>query len=268
MHTQPLNSNQVEHQAFDFELVFPQGKLSRYVQGLWSAFHSPQTSNPVTRWLQADACSGVMFVLSGTVELYETQYSQGTFFIPVSKEAHTITLHPNTQLVGIRFQPGIGMGVMTQLTAASSLGPFQLHRSVFNDLEQTLIHANKSNQTLLLLENWLDKEIDFDKLMPTSFFLSFDFISDTQKNHQDAPIGQRQTERLFKNWVGISPKMFQRIVRVKHTLAALKATPDISLVQLALEYGYADQAHMTREVKSIAKITPKHYCKLVSQNII
>lgn len=72
-------------------------------------------------------------------------------------------------------------------------------------------------------------------------------------------ISRRQFERRFMQHVGISPKVFSRIIRFQNTL---KYSPNIkigNLTSLALEYGYADQAHFIREFKEFSGINPKYY---------
>jgi AraC-like DNA-binding protein len=57
--------------------------------------------------------------------------------------------------------------------------------------------------------------------------------------------------------VGMSPKRFTRIVRAQAALRRLSETPAPDLNALAAELGFADQAHMTREVRWVAGVTPK-----------
>ncbi|MCW4631639.1 MULTISPECIES: helix-turn-helix domain-containing protein [Marinomonas] len=74
------------------------------------------------------------------------------------------------------------------------------------------------------------------------------------------PLSQRQIERQFQCRLSMSPKYFQRLRRVRAVLLALQQTEHHSrLAELALEYGFSDQAHMTRECQLIAGITPKRY---------
>lgn len=70
-------------------------------------------------------------------------------------------------------------------------------------------------------------------------------------------IGPRQLQRRFTAAVGYGPKMFQSILRFQRllNLAGSKHTRR-SLVQLAADVGYADQAHMTREVQRFADCPP------------
>ncbi len=61
----------------------------------------------------------------------------------------------------------------------------------------------------------------------------------------------------------MSPKRFQRILRVNNTISLLKSNPNTDLLELALDNGFIDQAHMTREFKQIAIITLKRFSKKI-----
>ncbi len=59
----------------------------------------------------------------------------------------------------------------------------------------------------------------------------------------------------FAQSVGLTPKEFARLMRLKATLQALDAS-DASLSELAADTGFADQAHATREVRRVTGLTP------------
>jgi len=67
----------------------------------------------------------------------------------------------------------------------------------------------------------------------------------------------RQTERLFKQHVGLTPKQFCKIVKYTqlHKLLAAKKATD-TLLGLALKTGYYDHAHLTKQFKKITRNTP------------
>ena len=69
-------------------------------------------------------------------------------------------------------------------------------------------------------------------------------------------IGDRQLRRRFADAVGYGPKTLERVLRFQRflLLAARDAAPD--LARLALEAGYADQAHLTRESSRLAGLPP------------
>jgi|SRR6516162_7801060 AraC-like DNA-binding protein len=84
--------------------------------------------------------------------------------------------------------------------------------------------------------------------------------------HPDGRIGQlshwigmseRQLHRRFSAAIGYGPKMFQSVLRFQRLLkTAREAGAEQSLADLAASAGYADQAHMTREVRRLANLRP------------
>jgi AraC-like DNA-binding protein len=69
-------------------------------------------------------------------------------------------------------------------------------------------------------------------------------------------IGERQLLRRFDRAVGYGPKMLDRVLRLQRLLDALEHGRGQDLAWLALDLGYADQAHMTREAVVLAGRTP------------
>jgi AraC-like DNA-binding protein len=69
-------------------------------------------------------------------------------------------------------------------------------------------------------------------------------------------VSERTLLRLFERHLGLAPKHFARIVRFQRVLASCKTARVHSLADLALAAGYADQAHLTREVSALGGLTP------------
>jgi AraC-like DNA-binding protein len=67
-------------------------------------------------------------------------------------------------------------------------------------------------------------------------------------------IGERQLRRRFADAVGYGPKTLQRILRFQRFLALSESESD--LAWLAVEAGYADQAHLTRECRRLSGLPP------------
>jgi AraC-like DNA-binding protein len=68
-------------------------------------------------------------------------------------------------------------------------------------------------------------------------------------------LGDRQLRRRFADAVGYGPKTLDRILRFQRFLALARAT-GTDLARLALEAGYADQAHLTRECTRLSGLPP------------
>jgi AraC-like DNA-binding protein len=65
---------------------------------------------------------------------------------------------------------------------------------------------------------------------------------------------ERQLRRRFLSGVGYGPKTLQRVLRMRRFLAGGRSSG--GLVRAALEAGYADQAHLSRECRALTGLTP------------
>jgi AraC-like DNA-binding protein len=68
---------------------------------------------------------------------------------------------------------------------------------------------------------------------------------------------ERQLHRRFAAAIGYGPKMYQSVMRFQRLLRTARETgTQQSLAELAASAGYADQAHMTRDVHRFAGVRP------------
>lgn len=68
---------------------------------------------------------------------------------------------------------------------------------------------------------------------------------------------RRRLERAFLRDVGLRPKLFARIVRLNAVLAGLDPAERVRAVDLALDAGYFDQAHLLRDFRDLAGRSPR-----------
>lgn len=72
-----------------------------------------------------------------------------------------------------------------------------------------------------------------------------------------AGLSRRQLERVFLDQVGLSPKLFLRIIRFQEALGALRDRPERpDWARVAVEHGFYDQAHFIRDFRAFAGATP------------
>ncbi|WP_339724167.1 helix-turn-helix transcriptional regulator [uncultured Paraglaciecola sp.] len=68
----------------------------------------------------------------------------------------------------------------------------------------------------------------------------------------------RSLQRLFKTYVGLSPKWLIRKYRLHHALERLE-NQRLTLAELAVNLDYSDQSHLIRDFNEFLNITPKQY---------
>jgi len=250
---------------FDLQIFQPKGRLSASVQGVWSASTAPQNSNDIKKWLHSDACSGILFNLKGDIYLGDALFSTESIYLPVSKQAQLLTLTPGAQLAGLRFHPAMGFGIFGKHVERPTAIKIEDDMSFsLLSLSRQLTGTRGHYARIVALYKWLNMAIDFSNLAPTSLMQALNAMQGCKtpgQLNEDISLSQRQIQRQFQKWMGMTPKHYQRIIRVKETLSFLKHNPQTSLAGLAIKNGFTDQAHMTRECKQIAKITPRQYSK-------
>jgi len=68
--------------------------------------------------------------------------------------------------------------------------------------------------------------------------------------------GRRQLERAFRAGVGVTPKTLSRVIRFQNLLRVAGRATGASWADLAARCGYADQAHLVRDFRELAGVTP------------
>jgi AraC-like DNA-binding protein len=74
-------------------------------------------------------------------------------------------------------------------------------------------------------------------------------------------LSMRQLQRLFADYVGVSPKWVIRRHRLHEAAARAAAGTRLHLGALAAELGYSDQAHLTRDFASMIGVPPAQYAQ-------
>ena len=62
-------------------------------------------------------------------------------------------------------------------------------------------------------------------------------------------ISSRQMERLFREYIGMTPKKLSNLVRYQFLWRDILYDPDLNILDAVHKYGYTDQSHLLREFK-------------------
>lgn len=95
------------------------------------------------------------------------------------------------------------------------------------------------------------------------------------KSEGEAPLGallesfglsERQLRRRFVAEVGLTPKVFSRLRRVRRACADLLHNAPSGIAAISYEHGYSDQAHLSREMRTVFGLSPQllhHYLRQI-----
>lgn len=71
-----------------------------------------------------------------------------------------------------------------------------------------------------------------------------------------AGVSRQQLTRVFRQTVGVTPKLYCRLARFRSTLAAVARPNHDGWAEIAVDNGYADQSHMIADFREFSSLTP------------
>jgi AraC-like DNA-binding protein len=223
----------------------PPPQLRDSLACLWVRVAPPE-GDPPARVLP-DACSDLIW-----------RSGQGAFVAGPDTGAWLSSSPPGTVLVGARFLPGVGgpalglplselLNVRVDLAellpeVAERLGP---------DLEPRAAVRGVADAAATLVGSGPP-----DPAMRAAVRLLAHPRTRVESLAEELGLSERQLRRRFHAAVGYGPKTLQRVLRFRRFLAQVEADGEPDLARIALDAGYADQAHLTREAVRLGGMTP------------
>lgn len=252
-----------------YQLFAPTPILRPYIENYWMLKTQSADDAPLQEAIFVDGRADILFnfgvpYLRGnpTENLHAVTISnvdaQRTYPVAIQQ---TGAIH----LVGVRFKVG-GLAVFVRQPLYQLSDNVVAVEDIFgkltHDLEGCLYECNHPISQIALLDDFF-----CSCLYPHDTYRLVMHISNQLARRENsvlqisADVGYsiRTVDRLFKQVIGFSPKFYARIARLEGVIATLHHNPFISLTELALHYGYYDQAHFTKEFKDFTGQTPLAY---------
>lgn len=153
-----------------------------------------------------------------------------------------VTAQRRSECVGIRFHPG---------------GAFPFLRFAQSEVAGTLVCLDQiwGGRAEQVWQRLGEARTHRQKVAVLDSFLISMAPEPVERSNGVSP---RQQRRRFEREVGIPPKLFARIRRFQRALTALREAP---AAVAAIDCGYYDQAHLIRDFRQFAGMTPKMWTR-------
>jgi AraC-like DNA-binding protein len=180
----------------------------------------------------------------------------------------SISSIPDTELIGIRFKAGgifpfINSNVHNLFNKVVDASEY--FTDTIDSLRTSLIREESPQQKLAVLEKWLLEQLRYeDSLNPAirnacQKIVADPSISTLEQIKTDIPYSEKQFIHNFKHQVGITPKVFQRILRFNQILPKIQQKETVEWAEISEACGYFDQPHFIRDFKQFSGFNPSEF---------
>ena len=176
----------------------------------------------------------------------------------------TVSLAPRTVVVGVRLRPGAAAAVLGP-PACALLDRDTPLRDIWSRTfrpdriaEQRSIQAKLAAVQAALAARLVDRAPPDRGLAAAIGWLARHPAGRIEELARFVEIAPRRLHRRFVAAVGYGPKTLQRVLRLQRALALAARDRRPGLAMLAAEAGYADQPHMSRELRALTGLAPRH----------
>jgi AraC-like DNA-binding protein len=192
-------------------------------------------------------------------------------------ESFIIDRREASAIIGVHFKPGgafpfLGCPFGELHNTGASLAQLWGEKRACRLLE-LLYEAPTVDLKFNILENWLlwiaDRPL---KHHPAVTFALSKFRADpglftSERIAREANMSQRRFIELFRDEVGVTPKLFCRVQRFQNVINGIDRQVDVDWVDLALSHGYTDQSHFIHDFRAFSGLKPSEYLGLRTDSL-
>jgi AraC-like DNA-binding protein len=245
--------------------------LRRYVKSLWVSRELPRAGGATRERILPSGTIQLVFRLTHPLRIFQSASDmQGRLVAHAliggaRAQAHIRDISQPIHSVGAQLMPGAGpalLGVPADLLSGQHTALHDVWGSESELIRERLQELSPQHQ-LDLLEALLLERLAVaqpaDPLVQHALVLLArgaqvaTVVADSGYSH-------KHFIRRFERAVGLSPKLYTRVVRLARALPHLQG--EASLAHTAVHAGYSDQAHFTRDFRALSGLTPGAYLQL------
>ena len=248
----------------------PTKGLENYVESYWhiGLMGSPDKVSKPNICIPKGTIELIVTLNEGKTEvLSETgwQLLDDVVVVGIQTSAITWRIYGGTQKFGIRLKPETFVLLFGLPVADLYQKHIGLKSIMGNRLDwfiERLRCAADTNARIAIVESFLYKKLALTKTGDNILSQAIRKIWKEEGNISTSSlsksmfIGERQLQRLFKSAVGISPKLYSRIIRFRSAYEQALSGKSPGWTDVAYSLGYTDQAHFVKDFKSFTGHTP------------
>ncbi len=257
-----------------FHLHKPTLPLSRYVEFIWRVTDSGVL--PSRQRVYPDGAMALVIHLKKPTVTYFIDNEPSTIRVPMLAGPYSKSFHIDPSqspgAIGVLFHPGAARLFFP--IAAHELHNIDIALSELcygeaDRLLNSVCSARDEQAQLLAVERYLIQKLANASPIHPAVRYGIEQMSRAggtrrvRKIQQDTGLSHTRLIQLFREHVGLTPKLFCRVRRFRALLDQIKKGTPVNWAELAADCGYFDQAHLIHDFRAFAGITPAQYNRVM-----
>jgi AraC-like DNA-binding protein len=257
-----------------YQTYVPRSPLKQFIEMLW-LWEGSNLPKAQSRLLPIGSMELVINLHEDRIPLFdrhsraERGSTNGTMICGAHSEDFIIDNHSKMSVMGVHFKPG-GSASFFALPAG------ELHNQIISldelwhcraaELRHRLLAAPTLETRFLVLERFLLMMMQPIDRHPVVDFALREFgrtpIPTVSTVTNQIGFSARYFNQLFRDRVGLTPKLFCRVQRLRQMLDLLAGKTQVDWTAIAFTCGYFDQAHLIHDFRTLTDCTPTEYLAL------
>lgn len=255
----------------------PSHLLIPYIDNYWEFKGNPDYGMRIH--ILPDGCTDFIFTLGEVANTVEEgslmmQPYRSYFVGPMTKYSELVTYTESIHMFGVRFLP-CGLSSFTNLPLHEFVNcriSTNEMKAVFDDtvIERLGEQKHVADRIRVVEEYLLAYLARHYQAADSHISMAVHMINHSGGKRSvrslmdEVCLCQRHFERKFKHYTGFTPKEYSRIVKFKNAVELLRSTTSANLLTTAVDAGYYDLAHFSKEIKFMSGNTPASFLSLTT----
>jgi AraC-like DNA-binding protein len=252
----------------------PHPALAPFIKTLWYARDPKATTHRHERVLPNGHAQVVISLardyLTDANSLNPLQHSPAAILLGIYSHHQQIDTFDLAELLGIVFQPGGTLPFFpanTHLFSNRETSLEDIWGRTAESLRDDLREAASPEKKFVTLESALLHRLSRSKSQHRSPVIDFALnhlhrspgATTIAELTRQIGLSPRHLSQLFREQVGVSPKLYCRIQRFQQAVQHLHRGADVRWAELALTCGYYDQSHFANDFRAFSGLSPTTY---------
>ncbi len=249
-------------------LAFPDGPLARRVEAVWTSegqgCFAEEEILPRTR-TEVLFCLGDRHWLRDRGDAARDRVFSTSFVSGLQRSPLHVASPPDSAMAGVRLRPE-GVAAFLRDTPSAIAGAVVELDSILGpeveNLRAQIVTSRDLRRRTLLLAAAVARHLEPSAALSPAV----DFVLEALlASRGGAPIrdlvrasgySHRWVTERFRSEVGLAPKAFARVARFESAFERLNQLTTVRWAEFALDFGYADQAHLVHDFNELAGASP------------